>query len=74
MDMFTSYGHIIKLKLNHRFSDDFRPGHVPLIAYISTGRLSQMSLEIANALNSFYANAPSMLNIQLYGLPIYMMT
>ena len=30
MDMFTSYGHINKLKLNHRFFDDFRPGHVPL--------------------------------------------
>ena len=31
MDMFTSYGHIFKLKQNHRFFDDFRPGHVPLI-------------------------------------------
>ena len=30
MDMFPSYGHIIKLKLNHRFFDAFRPGHVPL--------------------------------------------
>ena len=27
MDMFTSYGHIIKLKKNHRVFDDFRPGH-----------------------------------------------
>ena len=30
MDMFPSYGHIIRLKWNHRFFDDFRPGHVPL--------------------------------------------
>ena len=30
MYMFTSYGHIIKLKENHRFFDDFTPGHVPL--------------------------------------------
>ena len=30
MDMVTSYGHIIKLKLNHRFLNNFRPGHVPL--------------------------------------------
>ena len=30
MDMFTSYGHIKKPKWNHRFFDDFRPGHVPL--------------------------------------------
>ena len=34
MDLFTSYGHIIKLKLNHRFFNDFRPGHVPLIMKI----------------------------------------
>ena len=30
MAMFTSYGHINKLKCNQRFFDDFRPGHVPL--------------------------------------------
>ena len=30
-----------------------------LIAQISTGRLSHNESEIANALNSFYANAPS---------------
>ena len=30
MEMSTSCGHIIKLKWNHRFFDDFRPGHVPL--------------------------------------------
>ena len=31
MDMFTSYGRINKPKLNQRFFDDFRPGHVPLM-------------------------------------------
>ena len=30
MDMFTSYGHINKLKKKQRFFKDFRPGHVPL--------------------------------------------
>ena len=30
MDMFTSYGHIIKLKENRKFFDGFRPGHVHL--------------------------------------------
>ena len=29
--MFTSYGHIIKLKQNHQFFYDFRPGHVLLM-------------------------------------------
>ena len=30
MDMFTLYGHIIKLKQNYRLCDDLRPGHVHL--------------------------------------------
>ena len=30
IDMFTSYGHIIKPTNNHRIFDDFRPGNVPL--------------------------------------------
>ena len=29
-----NYGHIIKPKLNRRFFDDFRPGHVPLIQHV----------------------------------------
>ena len=41
MDMFTSYGHIIKKpKLNHRFFDDFRPVHVPLSIVMKSSQMS----------------------------------
>ena len=48
MDMFTSYGHIIKLKKNHRFFYDFRPGHVPLTLLILTLHCHLHLLQAAN--------------------------
>ena len=51
MDMFTSYGHIIKLKYNHRFFDDFKPGHVPLIVMKINDNLPGISYRIKIILN-----------------------
>ena len=43
MHMFTSYVHIKKPKLYHRFFDDFRPGTVPL-NFQSSRRITSINI------------------------------